>query len=200
MGSVLFFGVTNVKDRWLAPLLFPLPLYLFLRLRDVPVPPARRRAFAWVLAVAAVAALGGRLAQAWVGPSFGIHTRLSAPFTELARQIGAAGFAGGTIVADGILLGGNLRLAFPTARVLTPAQLPAPPHRGSRDGRCLVVWKSDGDSGMPPVLERWLAGIPGTDGLRNGAPGSVVAPRKHQADRPYRLTFLLSAAGAGCFT
>jgi hypothetical protein len=50
------------------------------------------------------------------------------------------------------------------------------------------------------VLERWLAGIPGTDGLRSGAPGSVVAPRRHQADRPYRLTFLLSAAGAGCFT
>jgi hypothetical protein len=61
----------------------------------------------------------------------------------LADKLRAAGFSGsGTILADSFHTGGNMRIAFPDARIIDvgypPSIWPAP--RG--DGQCLLVWNA----------------------------------------------------------
>ena len=66
------------------------------------------------------------------------------------RKIEAAGYRGGTILTPDFLVGGNLRLYFPQARILCMAY-PAyePPPKGA-DGPSVVVWDAD----RPAAIER----------------------------------------------
>jgi len=138
-------GVTAFQQHWLLPL--GLPLAIALAGRAVPaMAPAGRRWFLrgggavavlLLTAVAAVGVFGGR---------FGIVGPIHMPFRELAAEVRALGFEGGTIIADRNRVGGNLALQFPDARVLCPRCLAL---RGAIEGPVLLAWQGRRDPAMP---------------------------------------------------
>jgi 4-amino-4-deoxy-L-arabinose transferase-like glycosyltransferase len=195
--AVVFFGVTHFKDRWMQPFLFLTPLYVFVRVQGGGVTPDRLRVYARLLAACGLLFLGAPLAQAWVGPWFGMYSRLHVPFDALASQLQALGFRQGMIVAENTFLGGNLRLTFPQTRVITPEVtigLRVDPREG---GQCLVVWDGAGGQGVPEPLQRVLARTLGADIPAGRAPGYVEAPLKRSSERRFRLGVMLFPAGFG---
>ena len=189
--AVILFGVRHFKDRWMQPLLFLTPLYVFVRLREVGVAPGRLHLFAGVLAFFGLVWLVGLLAQAWVAPWFGMYSRLHAPFEDIAHQLREAGFKQGTIVAENTFIGGNLRLAFMDSRVMTPEVVPDTQAVPRDPGQCLVVWDGRDRQPLPVPLQRFLtetlhAQLPGTQ-----APRYAEARLKRSHQHVFRLGFLL---------
>jgi lipopolysaccharide core galacturonosyltransferase RgtB len=193
--AVILFGVTRFKDRWMQPLLFLAPLYVFVRLREVGVAPARLHLFASVLAFFGLVCLVALLAQAWVAPWFGMFSRLHTPFEEIAQQLRAAGFKQGTIVAENTFIAGNLRLAFVSSRVMTPEITPDTQGVPRDLGQCLVVWDGNDRQPLPVPLQRFL-----TEALHAQFPGSQ-APHYAEAwlrrsrQHVFRVGFLLFPDG-----
>jgi len=114
---------------------------------------------------------------------------------ELARQIRHAGFVEGTIVADHYNVAGNMRLAFPSARIIA-ANYPVDTPLFAGDGRCLIVWNArvSGDA-LPASIGAYLS----ARGVRpRGEPTYVVAPLR-RSERMDRFGFwLLDNADARC--
>jgi lipopolysaccharide core galacturonosyltransferase RgtB len=195
--AVLLFGVTHFKDRWMQPFLFLVPLYVFVRLQGVGVAPSRLRLYAGVLGVFGLVFLAMPLTQAWVGPWFGVYSRLHVPFEALARQFEAAGFRSGMVVAENTFIAGNLRLTFPHARVLTPELTTGLQVAARETGQCLVVWDGNNKQPLPEPLQQFLekelqAQLPGSQ-----APSYAEARLRHSHQRVFRLGFLLLPAGLG---
>ncbi|HWC02253.1 MAG TPA: hypothetical protein VHF87_05740 [Methylomirabilota bacterium] len=104
-------------------LLFGTHLFVFLSARSVlggvgppSWPRGRLRAFALLAFLASLVTLAAPDLQVWIGPRYGAYSRLNVPFGALAAEIRRSGFRGDTILAEGVFLAGNLRLAFPRAR------------------------------------------------------------------------------------
>jgi Dolichyl-phosphate-mannose-protein mannosyltransferase len=196
--AVILFGVTHFKDRWMQPLLFLAPLYVFVRLQDIGgIAPDRLRMFACVLAFFGLVFLAAPLAQAWVAPWFGMYSRLHAPFEDIARQLREAGFGRGTIVAETTFIGGNFRLMFPTSHVVTP-EVTTGLQVGQRvDGQCLVVWDGNDGEPLPIPLQEFLAEFLHAQPPSDRAPHYIEARLKRSHQRVFRLGFLLFPAGLG---
>jgi hypothetical protein len=196
--AVIFFGVTHFKDRWMQPFLFLAPLYVFACLQQVGgIAPGRFKMFACVLAFFGFIFLVAPLAQAWVAPSFGMHSRLHAPFMEVARQLRQAGFRQGTIVAETTFIGGNLRLVFPTSRVVTPEVLSGMSVNRQDTGQCLVVWDSDDRQPLPSSLSSFLEETLHARLPNDQVPAYIDARLKRSLQRVLSIGFLLFPAGAG---
>ena len=94
------------------------------------------------------------------------------PVEALAAELRAVGFTGsGTILADGFHVGGNMRVAFPEARVVDPAYPPStwPSPRGK--GGCLLLWQERNDPAMSVAVPRDLLAY-----LADRLHGEVDAP------------------------
>jgi 4-amino-4-deoxy-L-arabinose transferase-like glycosyltransferase len=186
--GVLLLGMTRFKDRWLQPILFLAPLYAMARAVDAGTPPGRLRVFALLAVLASLATLAAPALHVWVGSRLGVYSRLNVPFEPLAGEIRQAGFEEGTILAEDVFLAGNLRLAFPRARVLTP-ELPA---AGIMEGQpVLLVWRADRSDEPSGAMMKWAA--------RLALPEPDAAPRPRHAEarfrgaeqRTYRIGFLV---------
>ena len=117
---------------------------------------------------------------------------LAKSFGDAIRQ---AGFTRGTIVAADEHLGGNLRLAFPHARVLTPPYpVLDPPPRGG-DG-CVLAWHARmmGDA-VPPQLAAFVAGR--FQLTPAGAPVVVELPMLRRPARLDRFAYLIATNADG---
>jgi lipopolysaccharide core galacturonosyltransferase RgtB len=196
-GAVLLFGVTHFKDRWMQPFLFLAPLYVFVRLHDSDVMPFRLRFYAGVLSVFGLIFLAMPVAQAWVGPWFGMYSRLHVPFEALAHQLEAVGFRRGMIVAENTFIGGNLRLTFPNARVLTPELTTGLQVAARETAQCLVVWDGNKGQALPEPLQRFLEKDLRAQLPSGHVPGYAEAWLRHSHQRVFRLGFLLLPAGLG---
>jgi hypothetical protein len=198
--AVILFGVTHFKDRWMQPFLFLAPLYAFVRLQGIGgIAPRRLHIFAGVLAVSSVVFLIAPLAQAWVAPWFGMYSRLHAPFEEVARQLREAGFREGIIVAETTFIGGNLRLVFPTSRVVTPEVRSAMHVNSHAAGQCLVVWDGYDRPPLPPPLRPFLEGALQAQPSSDPAPRYIDARLKRSHRQVFRIGFLLFPNGlANC--
>ncbi len=195
--TIILFGVTHFKDRWMQPFLFLAPLYVFLRLPNLSVAPSRLRLYAGVLGVFGLVFLAAPLVQAWIAPRFGMFSRLHAPFEALAHQIAAAGFSQGMIVAENTFLGGNLRLAFPGARVVTPEVTTGMHVRARMGGQCLIVWDGNARQPLPEPLQRFLEQDLQARPPEGAVPHYAEAWLWHSHQRVFRLVFLLFPAGLG---
>ncbi|GAB4516435.1 MAG: hypothetical protein Tsb0019_15810 [Roseibium sp.] len=165
-------GATYVKERHMHPLLLLLPVFLFADLERFGF----RRQWRWlaavVIAVAAVAFLArvpGIAApdRFWCGG----NCRHMKPYDDLRAPLAKLGAAEATLVADDGYTGGNLRVLFPGARVVTKA-IPArtPPRE-----RCFFVWE-EGDTAPALAAEErfarnafWQASPPLSAGFLAGA-------------------------------
>jgi lipopolysaccharide core galacturonosyltransferase RgtB len=196
--TVILFGVTHFKDRWMQPFLFLVPLYVFLRLQDVGgIVAGKLHIYAGVLALSGLVFLVAPLVQAWVAPWFGMYSRLHAPFEEVARQLTEAGFRKGTIVAETTFIGGNLRLMFPTSRMVTPEVRSAMHVDPQASGQCLVVWDGDNRPPLPPPLRLFLEGTLHAPPSSDQAPRYIDARLKRGHEQAFRLGFLLFPDGLG---
>jgi 4-amino-4-deoxy-L-arabinose transferase-like glycosyltransferase len=199
-GGALLGGLGQLKFRWAIPLLFLLPVYACWRLDRIP-PDARRsrrlRAYAGALVLVEALMIAGILGQARFGARVGAPSRLNVPYDAAATAVASDGFERGTIVTGAGPLGGNLRLAFPAARVVsleTPGYLPPPPGAG---GRCLVAWDGESRGAPPEDVRAWLRGRLGVE-LPHGLPVvRVTAPYRHEPGRQYRAYYVHLPEGVG---
>jgi 4-amino-4-deoxy-L-arabinose transferase-like glycosyltransferase len=196
-----FLGLLGqLKFRWAIPLLFLLPLYAFWRLDRLPLDAARRRrlrAYAGVLVLVEVLMIAGIVGQTHLGARVGVPARLNTPYDAVGPALAADGFRQGTIVAGRGPLAGNLRLAFPTSRVVSleaSGYVPPAPPPG---GQCLVIWDQLSGETMPEDLEAWLRerfGVTATAGL---PVARVTAPYRHTPGRDYLAFYVRLPEGAG---
>jgi lipopolysaccharide core galacturonosyltransferase RgtB len=198
VAAVILFGVTHFKDRWMQPFLFLAPLYVFVRLQEVGgIAPRRLRMFAGAVAFFGLVFLIAPLAQAWIAPWFGMYSRLHAPFEDLAQQLREAGFNQGTIVAESTFIGGNLRLAFASARVVTPGVTTGLQVGRRTAGQCLVVWDGNDGQLLPSPLHQFLEETLQAQDLNTQAPHYIEARLKRSHQQVFRLGFSLFPAGLG---
>lgn len=193
-------GATEFSERWMQPALMILPVFLFMLVERGRPSGRAIVAFALLMAAMVAVALGARVVTYVRGADHCGACRAMVPFDALADQLRQAGYrGGGTILADGFHTGGNMRVQFPDARLVSPGYPPVvwPPASGS--GPCLLVWKADGadDRARPDrllgYLETELAGRPGAP-HREGVASALM--RGSEA-REYRLGYRLYPGPVG---
>jgi len=141
--AALVTGTTEVKERWLTPVLFAVPLATIL---GAPARVTARRFARLALVIAPLAlAITAGLQWNWrLGD--GEPPPQTAPFGAIAAAIRGDG---DVIFASDDWIGGNLRLRAPELAVLTPATAKlgldiAPPVQ--------LVWRADDGTAPPPAL------------------------------------------------
>ncbi|POF32414.1 ArnT family glycosyltransferase [Roseibium marinum] len=146
---ILVTGATHVKERHMHPLLLLLPVFLFADLERFGF----HRQWRWlggsvavVVAVAFLARVPGLVApdKFWCGGK----CRHMKPYADLKAPLGELGAANATLIADDGYTGGNLRVLFPDARIVTKA---IAARTAPRD-KCFFVWE-DGESEPDEIAE-----------------------------------------------
>ncbi len=198
------FDAVNFTERWLHPALITLPIFLFARAERGQPQDRRLSQYLILITVLVAVAAGARLYRYAEGADDCGRCREFAPFAELADGLRAAGFSRGTIVADGMHIGGNLRMLFADSRVIDPAfprALWPDVDAGDTPGACILVWRDDIDhpeSGRDLVKTYAIKEL----GLSSTAPaetGRLEAPLLRSVDRHYALGFeLYQESTGGC--
>jgi Dolichyl-phosphate-mannose-protein mannosyltransferase len=158
----VLFGVQTYKGYWMLPVMFGVPIWMFAHVKRAGDFPVAIRGFAALTIAFVVLVIAGRFVESRLEVRMCDDCRPYAPITEWAEELKNSGFEYGTIVGADKHLTGNLRAAFPTARVIDasipPDAFPAP----ATEGACLVVWRdSEFDETkkiavMPPDLASYL--------------------------------------------
>jgi hypothetical protein len=126
-----------------------------------------------------------------------MYSRLHVPFEAIARQLGEGGFRQGTIVAETTFLGGNLRLTFPQARVLTPELTIGLQAGHGAAGQCLVVWNGQERQPLPPPLRSFLQHTLSGQLPDDSTPHYLEALLKHSQHQVFRVGVLFFPTGLG---
>jgi len=159
LAAVLIFKVSYIKDRWLQPLLFVVPVYFFSRLAPAYISAKRFKTFLGVISVAAVAvylAFTIRVAGASYTHRF---CRMNYPFTAFARDLRQTGFNGGLIISNNRFIAGNMRLKFPGSTALIPGYSFETRTDTRNFAAAAVLWKADHSPVMPPELASFLTAV-----------------------------------------
>lgn len=159
---VLTGEVGKVKDRWLQPLLFSLPVALFVLVPQLPARPLFAR-IGKTCAAMALAILLLIPLRVLVGPILGKHVRQHLPIPALAAELAQRFPQVRTVVTDGTLLAGNLHFQHPAWRTALLRDLLAandPPA-----GEILLVMPDDEDVG---ASQRLRAAFPHAETLQQG--------------------------------
>ncbi|MDF0698830.1 glycosyltransferase family 39 protein [Rhizobium sp. MC63] len=173
---IVFGGAAGIKDRWLVPMLFILPLYFCLKIdaAGVVTDKAFRRfmAVVAVIMIAVPAALYGSVAAARFT---GHYERLSRPYATMLESLRKQAEPAAILAGDS-LLAGNLRQDIPGVPVLS---VDYPGFRPDLSGRqpLLLVWlipPKGGSEGLPRTMADWLQANLG-----------VSAPETSVIDVPY---------------
>jgi lipopolysaccharide core galacturonosyltransferase RgtB len=155
---VLAGKVTYVKDRWLQPLLFIVPIVFFARLDQQVVNERRYLLFFRVVGVAALAIYAAFTLRVIAASHSGSFCRLNYPFAAFAVDLRNLGFDQGILVSDDRFLAGNLHLQFPKSPAVIPGyrleeQLDFRPHE-----QLAVIWHAAQSPTLPDNLREFLAG------------------------------------------
>jgi 4-amino-4-deoxy-L-arabinose transferase-like glycosyltransferase len=117
LGMVFVANVTVFKNRWMLPLLLPVPLMAFALRPELEAHGRGGKRFACAALALALAALAAAAAQPWLAYADRKPHPVNYPARELARALQNAGYDGrGRIIAADHLLAGMLRARFPLAR------------------------------------------------------------------------------------
>jgi 4-amino-4-deoxy-L-arabinose transferase-like glycosyltransferase len=123
--------VGTIKERWMIPLLFSLPLGLFVMFpalgRDAIYRDLSRVGGVFALCLLAMLPL-----RTWLGPAFGKDMTRHHPYAALAQAVQRQCPAARTIVTESLLTAGNLRFARPVlaTMLLEDARRERPPLDG----------------------------------------------------------------------
>lgn len=150
------FGVGHFKDRWMQPLLFLFPLFVFAGMNRSALTPGRVRAILLVclsIPVLVLVVMAARV-QTWPVPESQEHRHFY-PFDERVSEIQALGFERGLIVGDRGFVAGNLRFRLPESQAVIPGINSAGLRCASGDD-LLVAWDASHQMQMPEWLLSWL--------------------------------------------
>ena len=183
---VFVFELTTIKERWMQPLLYGVPIAAALWCAQRYTP----RRFAIVLGATSFCAFVVLLMvpiHTVVAPSFGRTNPLNVPYRDFANQIRAAGFEGGGIMAQSNPMGGNLILFFPGSTVITPEK---PNFEMPKNVPYLLIWRVKQDPAMPgnvrEIYQR-ATGEPPPD----TAPRYITANMLYSDTETMRLGFVI---------
>ncbi len=161
--GVLVMGISYFKARWMPSILILAPLYYFWRVGLAPDNEENlrksMRGFAITLAIVPILITAFWTAQRTIGDPLCNKCRLSDPYAAIAADIAAAGFVGGTILAQDEHIGGNLRTRFTDSRVVNLRYgYYIPPLKENENDKplgeqCLMAWKAEDLSSLLPPAE-----------------------------------------------
>lgn len=153
---VLIFKVTYVKDRWLQPLLFVVPILFFSRVSTEKISSGRYKGFLTVVGIVAATIYLAFTIRIMGASYIDRFSRVNYPFSSMAEDIRSTGFDSGLIISNNRFLAGNMHLQFPTSPALIPEyrfeNLPAT--QGFKKG--IVIWSSDRFPVIPEKLTLFL--------------------------------------------
>jgi len=174
LGMVLAADVSAFRDRWMMPLLAPVPLMAFALRPELEIHPHGNRFAGMVLALILVALVAAG-AQPWFAYADGKAHPLNQPAVQLAQALQRAGYDGqDCIIAADPVLAGTLRTRFaaapahvcdPDADVADCAA--ATTQQAERAGRGWLLI-SRVDAIQPDWWAQALSGIPGGENLPLG--------------------------------
>ena len=184
-GMVLLFK-TNLRDRWLLPLLFFLPVLLVIWLRP-RLSAAKCRLLRNGIMVAAAAVLIVLPAIPLLASITNRPTRLNAPYAALCRELKAQGYRPEVVAAATHLVGGNLKLFFPESTVVAPDyyDVPIPPN-----ATWLLAWDATRRSEPPAGFIAMVARLRGVD-LSTLPPQYLELACKYTNRKHMRLAYVV---------
>lgn len=178
--------LTRFNDRWLAPLLFFLPVYLVSRLSRY-ITDRRYNAFVFISTLMIILITVLFPARVFMASWTGRALRFNYPYNVLSADLIKSGFNGGNIYAEDHRIGGNLRLHFPESSVNVPGW-PEVPER--EDRLKLVVWDAQKTGTIPPGLQEYVVKRTGIT-LEGLNPSYVTAPMLYDEDRKMTVGYYL---------
>jgi 4-amino-4-deoxy-L-arabinose transferase-like glycosyltransferase len=160
LALIVAIGMTGLRDRWILPFLFLLPIYLCLKMEAAGVRAedfAKRFVYIPIAMMLIIPAL--LFSHASFPKLFGVFETYTVPYAAFTSQIVAAeGKPPGLVLTDDWLPAGNLRLQFTDAPVMSLffANLKLP-YDWTADRPILLVWlpTRTGDN-LPASLAGWL--------------------------------------------
>jgi 4-amino-4-deoxy-L-arabinose transferase-like glycosyltransferase len=188
---VVITGATEFRDRWLEPLLFFVPIYL-LAVAERRINRATFGKFAratGVMAILALTILHARI------PLAGLVERLlplNYPGPQISEKLREAGFSEGTVVAQHQVLGGNMRLSFPTSQVVVPFRFE---DLRPDDRPIIVVWDPVEGEAIPAFLAEFVSRNFGVD-PSSLEPASASAPYLYARQKKATLMYAQLPASA----
>jgi lipopolysaccharide core galacturonosyltransferase RgtB len=112
--------VTNIKDRWLQPILFLFPLFLFARISIEKTSKKIIGGYYLIVLFAALFIYGAFMFRVLGAAYLSNYCRLNYPIADLVTEIKKSNFSGGVILSDDRFMAGNMVLHFPTSNVVIP--------------------------------------------------------------------------------
>lgn len=195
--AVLATRSTEVKERWLQPVLFMTPLVLMV-LAEPRLTVVRERLlviFSGAIGIVMLIAL----AVAYLVPTVsGAPFRALAPFADLADDIRDLGFETGTILAQDFYIAGNLRLHLPDAVAAETEYGLSTIPPGHAAAPVVVAWSGRRDR-PPKGLRNLFEALCGSTAALDAAKPTRLAERYQHGSRvKYALTVAKvdSCAGA----
>lgn len=157
---VVLAGASNIKDRWLVPVFFLLPIYLCAKLEALgEVVPGAARRFGWVIATIMVAIPLVIFLRPIVGGALGDYGKQNVPYGQALAQILASNpHRPSIVVAGDRQLAGNIRLTAPDIPSTAPGyEAYDRPYAFDAAHPILVVWRTrDGKVSANPSRHLWL--------------------------------------------
>lgn len=155
--AVLAGKVTYVKDRWLQPLLFIVPMAFFARLDEKAVNERRFRLFLGLAASAALAIYLAFTLRVTAASTSGSFCRLNYPFEAFASDLRTLGFDKGIVISDDRFVAGNFHLQFPESPALVPGYHFEKHLETDSFQQLAVVWHAAQSPTVPEELRDYLA-------------------------------------------
>lgn len=156
LGMVLIMQVAYVKDRWLQPVLFVIPIFFFSRVAPHSITPRKCKIFLTITTTTALAiylALTFRVLGASYTKNF---CRLNFPFNVMAEDIRKAGFSRGLIISDNRFIAGNMHIQFPDTIALIPGYNFESLTKNSNYTTAAVMWDIFASPYIPPKLADFI--------------------------------------------
>ena len=196
LAPVIGLGAREFHERLMQPPLFILPMALFMLIERGRPSPGALSYYALALLLVVVATLGARIGLYAAGADYCGSCRNMVPFQELAAELRRAGYrGGGTILVDGFHVGGNMRVAFPQARIIDVDFPPSTWPARREASQCLLLWQVRTERAEPnaarPRLESYLANELDGHASAPHQDGTLAARMFASATREYHLGYSL---------
>jgi 4-amino-4-deoxy-L-arabinose transferase-like glycosyltransferase len=182
---IVAIGMTALRDRWLLPFLFLLPIYVCLKMEVAGIKAADFGKRFFYIPLAMMLIIPALLLVRVTFPAlFGAYDHYNTPYPAFVSQaVAMEGKKPGLVLTDNWLPAGNLHLQLPDvpAMSLFFGNLKAN-YQWSADKPILIVWRpGKNDTGVPAPLASWLHD---TLGPQYAAPNIKLADVQYIHGRP----------------
>jgi hypothetical protein len=156
--GIVFSGATNIAARYMHPMLFIAPVYVFARIARL-APASQPRQFAGLAVIFAVVIVVVRFVGVTDNPLTRSAERwLLMPYAALAEAIQSRGLDRGTVVSVTVREAGNLRAFLPGLRVTATDSLRVERPERRADQTCTLVWMAGQEEPAARLARVPLAG------------------------------------------